>query len=30
MILFQGENPDEHASTAVRAALAIAEKIGAA
>ena len=30
MILFQGENPDEHASTAVRAALAIAEKTAAA
>ncbi len=26
MILFQGENPDEHASAAVRAALAIVEK----
>jgi class 3 adenylate cyclase len=30
MILFQGENPDEHASSAVRAALAIAEKTEAA
>ncbi len=29
MILFQGENPDEHATAAVRAALAIAEKTAA-
>ena len=30
MIIFQGENPDEHAAAAVRAALAIAEKTAAA